>query len=100
SAQRGVEREPEREKSVSFVIEMEHIRICHLGDVGRTPTAGQAEEMTGVDVLLVPVGRNSTIDAPKAAEVVSLLEARLVIPMHYQTPANEGMLDRTDRFTK
>ncbi len=47
-----------------------------------------------------PVGGNSTVDAPKAAEVVSLLEARLVIPMHYETPANKGALDPPDRFLK
>jgi len=94
------ERGSERGENITFVIEMEDLRVCHLGDLGHTPTAGQAEEMTGVDVLLVPVGGGTTIDAPKAAEVVSLLEARLVIPMHYETPANKGTLDPPDRFLK
>ena len=94
------ERGAERGENIAFVIEMEDIRVCHLGDLGHTPTAGQAEDMTGVDVLLVPVGGGSTIDAPKAAEVASLLEARLVIPMHYQTPATKAALDPPDRFLK
>jgi len=51
-------------------------------------------------VLLVPVGGYSTIDGAKAAEVVSLLEARLVIPMHYKTSASKGNLDPPDRFLK
>jgi L-ascorbate metabolism protein UlaG (beta-lactamase superfamily) len=89
-----------RGENMAFVIEMEDIRICHLGDLGHTPTAGQAEDMTGVDVLFVPIGGNSTIDAPKAAEVASLLEARLVIPMHYQTTASKAQLDPPERFLK
>ncbi|SRR6266508_583082 len=87
-------------ENIAFVVEMEDIRVCHLGDLGRTPSAEQAEEMTGVDVLLVPVGGNSTIDGAKAAEVVSLLEARLVVPMHYSTPASKAKLDPPDRFLK
>ena len=79
---------------------MEDVRVCHLGDLGHTPTAEQAEEMTGADVLLIPIGGDSTIDGAKAAEIVSLLEARLVIPMHYQTSATKGKLDPPDRFIK
>ncbi len=94
------ERGAEHGRNVAFVIEMEDIRVCHLGDLGHTPTAEQAEELTGVDVLLVPVGGESTIDGAKAAEVVSLLEARLVIPMHYKTAASKGGLEPADRFLK
>ena len=94
------ERGSERGESIAFVVEMEDIRVCHLGDLGHAPTAEQAEEMTGADVLLVPVGGDSTIDGAKAAEVVSLLEARLVIPMHYKTSASKGNLDPPDRFLK
>ncbi len=94
------ERGAERGENVAFVVELEDIRVCHLGDLGHTPTAEQAEEMTGVDVLLVPIGGDTTIDGAKAAEVVSLLEARLVIPMHYKTAATKDRLDPPDRFLK
>src|SRR3972149_8435717 len=90
----------EHGESIAFIIEMEDIRVCHLGDLGHAPTAEQAEETTGADVLLVPVGGNTTIDGAKAAEVVSLLEARLVIPMHYQTVASKAKLEPPDRFLK
>lgn len=90
----------ERGRNLAFIVEMEDIRVCHLGDLGHTPTAEQAEEMTGADILLVPVGGGTTIDGAKAAEVVSLLEARLVIPMHYRTEALKDGLDPPDRFLK
>ncbi len=90
----------ERGRNLAFIVEMEDIRVCHLGDLGHTPTAEQAEEMTGADILLVPVGGGTAIDGAKAAEVVSLLEARLVIPMHYRTEALKDGLDPPDRFLK
>lgn len=90
----------ERGKNLAFVIEMEDIKICHLGDLGHAPTAEQAEEMTGADVLMVPVGGQTTIDGAKAAEIVSLLEARIVIPMHYGAVPFKGKLDPPDRFLK
>jgi L-ascorbate metabolism protein UlaG (beta-lactamase superfamily) len=56
--------------------------------------------MSGVDILLVPVGGGSTIDGAAAAEVVNLLEPRLVIPMHYATEAVTEKLEPPDRFLK
>jgi L-ascorbate metabolism protein UlaG (beta-lactamase superfamily) len=94
------ERGAERGKNLAFVIEMEGIKLCHLGDLGHAPTADQAEEMTGADVLMIPVGGDSTIDGAKAAEIVSMLDARIVIPMHYKTPAAKANLDSADRFLK
>jgi L-ascorbate metabolism protein UlaG (beta-lactamase superfamily) len=90
----------ERGKNLAFVVEMEDIKVCHLGDLGHTPSAEQVEEMVGCDVLLVPVGGGTTIDGARAAEVVSLLDAKLVVPMHYHTDAHKNGLDTADRFLK
>jgi L-ascorbate metabolism protein UlaG (beta-lactamase superfamily) len=79
---------------------MEDIRVCHLGDLGHTPTPDQVEEMSGVGVLLVPVGGNTTIDGAAAAEVVSIIEPALVIPMHYGTEVTKNDLAPLDRFLK
>ena len=87
-------------KNLVFVIEMEGIKICHLGDLGHVPTADQAEGMTGADVLMIPVGGDSTIDGAKAAEIVPTLDARIIIPMHYKTPVTKGDLESADRFLK
>lgn len=86
--------------NLAFVVEMEGIRVCHLGDIGHTPTPEQVEELSGVGVLLVPVGGNTTIDEATAAEVVNILEPSLVIPMHYATPAAKDKLATADRFLK
>jgi L-ascorbate metabolism protein UlaG (beta-lactamase superfamily) len=88
-------------KNTAYVFEMDDLRICHLGDLGHVPTSEQAEELSGVDILLTPVGGGSTINAAAAVETVSLLEPKLVIPMHYKTPAaKDGELEPLDRFLK
>jgi L-ascorbate metabolism protein UlaG (beta-lactamase superfamily) len=87
-------------KNTAYVLEMEDVRICHLGDLGHVPSAEQREELSGVDVLLVPVGGGTTIGASAAIETVALIEPKLVIPMHYKTPASKGELDPIDRFLK
>jgi L-ascorbate metabolism protein UlaG (beta-lactamase superfamily) len=89
-----------RGKNVAYVLEMDDLRLCHLGDLGHLPTPDEVEGMSGVDVLLVPVGGRSTIDATQAAEVVSILEPKIVIPMHYMTPQATATLDSVQRFLK
>ncbi len=87
-------------KNTAFVFELDDVRVCHLGDLGHVPTPQQVEELSGVDILLAPVGGGSTIGGAAAAETVSLLEPKLVIPMHYKTPASKGELEPLDRFLK
>jgi L-ascorbate metabolism protein UlaG (beta-lactamase superfamily) len=87
-------------KNIVFVIEAEEITLCHLGDLGHVPTPEQVEEMAGVDILLAPVGGGTALAAAAAAETISLLEPKLVIPMHYHTPASKAELDPVDRFLK
>jgi len=86
--------------NVSFVLEMEDLRVCHLGDLGHTPTPDQVEEMSDVSVLLIPVGGNTTIDGATAAEVVNIIEPAIVIPMHYRTEVTKDELAPLDRFLK
>ena len=87
-------------KNTAFVIQVDEISICHLGDLGHTLTPQQLEEIDNVDVLLLPVGGVSTIDATVAAEVVRQLEPKLVVPMHYKTEALKRELEPVDRFLK
>jgi L-ascorbate metabolism protein UlaG (beta-lactamase superfamily) len=69
----------ERGKNTVYLIEMDDMRLCHLGDLGHPLTTEQAEDIDGVDVMLVPVGGLSTIDAATAVETVRLLQPRIVI---------------------
>jgi L-ascorbate metabolism protein UlaG (beta-lactamase superfamily) len=90
----------QRGKNTVFFIEVEDVKICHLGDLGHVPTPAQIEQMSGADILMVPVGGVSTIGAAEAAETISLLAPRLVIPMHFNTEAVDLQLEPIDRFLK
>ena len=90
----------ERGKNTAYLIEMDEVTLCHLGDLGHPLSSGQVEDMSSVEVLLVPVGGVSTIDAATAAEAVRQLQPRIVIPMHFQTKALSFKLDPVDSFLK
>ncbi len=90
----------ERGKNTVYLMEVDEVSVCHLGDLGHVLTAEQVEEIGNVDVLLLPVGGVSTINAAMAAEVVRQLEPKAVVPMHYKTPALNWELDPVDKFLK
>jgi L-ascorbate metabolism protein UlaG (beta-lactamase superfamily) len=83
-----------------YVLELEDLRICHLGDLGHTLTEEQAELLDDVDVLMVPVGGGNALDSVGANEVIGQIEPRIVIPMHFQTAAGDTASDRVERFCK
>ncbi|MFC2005269.1 MBL fold metallo-hydrolase [Chloroflexota bacterium] len=89
-----------RGKNTVYLYEIDEVSVCHLGDLGHVLTAEQTEEIGDVDVLLLPVGGVSTIDAPTAVEVVRQLEPKVVLPMHYKTEALKRELEPVDRFLK
>jgi len=87
-------------KNTVYLMDMDEITVCHLGDLGHPLSPEQVEEMSGIDVLLVPVGGLCTIDAAAAAEVVRLLEPRVVIPMHFKTDVVSFDLEPVGNFLK
>ncbi len=89
-----------RGKNTVYLMEVGEISVCHLGDLGHMLTAEQMEELGNVDILLIPVGGVSTINAPIAAEIVRQLEPKVVIPMHYQTEVLNRELEPVERFLK
>jgi len=90
----------EKGKNTVYLIEIDGITVCHLGDLGHVLTTEQVEEIDDVDVLLLPVGGGATINASTAAEVLRQIEPRVVIPMHYKTPVLERELGPVDSFFK
>jgi L-ascorbate metabolism protein UlaG (beta-lactamase superfamily) len=90
----------ERGKNVVFIVEVEGIRVCHLGDIGHVPTADEVEEIGNIHILLAPVGGATTVDAAQAAEIATLLEPKIVVPMHYQLNGRRSDLAPVDRFLK
>lgn len=88
-------------RNTIYVFEFDNLTVCHLGGLAVVPTQADVEGLSAIDVLLVPVGGNTTLDGAAASEVISLLEPRLVIPMHYRTGVQgEPPLDSVERFLR
>lgn len=91
----------ERGSNTIYIIETEDIRVCHLGDLGQKElTSEQVEKIGEVDVLLIPVGGIYTISAKEALKIMSQLEPKITIPMHYQIPKLKIKLDDINKFLK
>jgi len=87
-----------QERNTVYVYEFAETRVCHLGHLKKVPSQAQVEEIGDVDLVLIPVGGKDTIDARQAAEVISLIEPAIVVPMYYQLPGLSLDLDSVDRF--
>jgi L-ascorbate metabolism protein UlaG (beta-lactamase superfamily) len=87
-------------RNTIYVFDYDGITVAHLGDLKDTPTQSEIESLGTINVALVPVGGGGGLNAAKAAEIISLIEPNLVIPMHYATPAAKVSLDSLNKFIK
>lgn len=83
-----------------YVIDYGTITVAHLGELMRVPSQAEVEALGTVNIALVPVGDLNSLNASTAAEVISLLEPNIVIPMHYATPDSKMNLDPLGKFLK
>ncbi|MBN1452536.1 MAG: MBL fold metallo-hydrolase [Anaerolineales bacterium] len=87
-------------RNTLYVFDYDGITVAHLGDLDKVLTQTEVEALGTVNVALVPVGGGGGLNAAKAAEVISLLEPNIVIPMHYATSDVKLSLDSLDKFLK
>lgn len=94
----------ERGRNTIYKFEIDGIHLAHLGDLGHKLSDQQLDDLGDVDILLIPVGGVYTIDAKKAAEVVTQIEPHIVIPMHYNedrlNQETVGKLSKVGEFFK
>lgn len=87
-------------KNTLFVFDFDGLTVAHLGDLDHVPSQSQIEELGTVSVALVPVGGGGGLNAAQAAEVISLIEPAIVVPMHYKTAETTLKLDPLTKFLK
>ncbi len=87
-------------RNTIYVIDYSGLTVAHLGELNSVPSQTEVEGLGEVQVALVPVGGETSLNAAKAAEVISLLEPRIVIPMHYGAPENKLPLAPLSKFLK
>jgi len=87
-------------RNTLYVFDYDGLNIAHLGDLRQLPTQAEVEALGSVHVALVPVGGGGGLNAAKAAEVISMIEPNIVIPMHYAHQAAQLELDPLAKFLK
>ncbi|MEI7987572.1 MAG: MBL fold metallo-hydrolase [Chloroflexota bacterium] len=96
----GRKRSSDEPFNTLYLFNIDEVSVVHLGDLRRVPSQAEVEALGQVNVALVPVGDESGWNAAKAAEIISLLEPGIVIPMHYATPETTLELQPLNRFLK
>jgi L-ascorbate metabolism protein UlaG (beta-lactamase superfamily) len=83
----------ERGKNAVFILEVDGLRIVHLGDLGHLLNPKDIKSIGPVDVLMIPVGGVYTINGAEAQKVVEQLKPRqYILPMHYGTKVFNDLL--------
>lgn len=90
----------ERGNNIMFMIKIDGITICHLGDLGHDLTDIELKHTCNVDVLLMPVGEVFTINTDIATSLMKRVNPKICIPMHYKTKAITSNLSPVDKFLK
>ena len=83
-----------------YVFDYDGLTVAHLGDLKQVPTQAEVEALGPVEIVLVPTGGGIGLNAAKAAEIISQLEPKIIIPMHYKTNDVKLPLDSLDKFIK
>lgn len=81
-----------------FVIEIEKIKVCHLGDLGHKLSDSQLNMVDGVDILMIPVGETNLITIKEAIEIINAIEPKIIIPMHYSIKGLKNKLSPLSKF--
>lgn len=87
-----------RGRNTIYVIELEGLVLCHLGDLGHPMSVQPIKEIGSVDILFVPVGDVSTLSVAEARTMVRNLQPRYVLPMHYKTETARPELEPVETF--
>ena len=87
-----------RGANVIFLFRFDNFSICHLGDLGHIPSDYILNKIKNVDILFVPIGGHFTLDGDNAYKLCSLINPKLIIPMHYKTNTLKIRLDDCKNF--
>jgi L-ascorbate metabolism protein UlaG (beta-lactamase superfamily) len=88
----------ERGKNIIYVLKIDDLVICHVGDLGHSLNQETLKSLGKIDILLLPVGGVFTIDHNEATELMLNLQPKICIPMHYKTAKINFPLAKVDEF--
>ena len=81
---------PQEDRSVAFAIEIGGVTICHMGSVNSPPTPSQIDELSPVDVLLIPAGGGATMGVEQVFQTMQDLSPQNRHSYGRQRPRGSG----------
>lgn len=100
----GIRMEPKGQKGKAgrpntlYVFDLDGLTVAHLGDLAYVPSRAQIENLGVVNIALVPAGGGQSLTPAEVAELISLIEPSIVVPMHYKTSKEQADLGDVTRF--
>ena len=78
-----------------YAVKLEGMTLVHLGALSEAALPPDAKEaIDEIDVLFVPVGGDGVLDPAEASKLATMLEPKVVIPMHKNKKKNKSSLDQ------
>ncbi len=90
-----------QKKNTIYTIFSENLKVCHLGSLKQSElNENQLERIGEIDILMVPIGGNSTLSPREAIKIIQQLEPKIVIPMDYHLSKLKTRLSLFQEFLK
>lgn len=90
----GLKRGP----NIIYMFKDEKHSLCHLGHLGHIPSPLILEKIKNVDILLMPIDSNFTLNGFEAANLCELISPRYIVPMNYKTNQTSLYIDDPKNF--
>lgn len=87
-----------RGPNIIYTFKDEKYSLAHLGNLGHIPSSSVLEKLRNIDILLIPIGGNFTLNGFDATKLCKLICPKYIIPMHYKTNRNSLYLDDPKNF--
>lgn len=87
-------------RNTIYRIDIENITLAHLGYLDHKLSGEQLDHLEKIDILFIPVGGHGTLNGKQATDLISQIEPRVIVPMHYSVPGLKKKLDSLDGFCK
>ncbi len=73
-----------------FIIELDGVKIAHLGDICDVRNKEWLKPLVGVDIIFCPINGFFTISSKEARQLYEFVQPKTIIPMHYENVSNQS----------
>lgn len=93
-SQYGLSKEQDEAFNTVYAVKLEGMTLVHLGALSEPTLSQEAREaIDDIDILFVPIGGDGVLDASGAAKLATILEPKIIVPMHWSGMGDAKALD-------